>query len=1125
MKHPLLPLLLFFLFAISPALSQDQLSALIIDGRNNHDWQTTTDALQAILKSTGRFDVTVSTAPELKVPRAPRQPNTDDTGVKEKFEAFRTSYDSLTKPTRDAFASKWESWNPAFANFDVIILNYNGPDWPPAMKRAFVDYVKEGGGVLAIHAANNAFGNWQEFNEIIGLGWRPAIFGKCPKINPDTGEVFFDQGVDSKSAHGSKHAFQVTVRAKDHPVMRGLPGKWMHGRDELYHHMRGPAKNLTILSSAYSDPKQRGTGLHEPITWEVAYGKGRVIVTSMGHFWPGDTDMSGLHCVGFQTIVARSAEYVATGDVRPYPETDDEFTIRIMPKENEVMTCSPNARLQTASLHPRSFPVENARLFKAFATDPHSTVSASKKKEADPYTMLTPEEERTTFDLAAGYREDLAAAEPDVEEPVLTVWDGNGAMYVAEMRSYMQDEKGTGTKTLRNGRVKRLEDVDGDGYYEKVTIFADNLNLPRAVLPLDDRIAIRESDTLDVYSYRDTNGDGVADEKTLLYEGGTDGRHNPDKSVEHQDSGLMWNLDNHIYITYNSERYRFTDGTWTPEKQRGHWTQWGLTHNDVGDIFWSTNTDPMAEPYVHPRYLQTANRLAGKGINGKPIDLGAPYDVGFMQVKSLCLLDDRGGAAAETRAFTSACGQTVYRGHKLPFEDYGRHFICDPTIHVVRRANLFKQEGLDRLEKAEPEEEEFLRSSDINSRFINTATGPDGCLYVTDMYRGIIQDAGWLSPGPRENIVKNGLHDNNQHGRIWRIRHADHTPGDRPRMLDESTAELTRHLEHPNGWWRDTAQKLIILREDRETVAPLLQGMARFAQNPLTRLHALWTLEGIGPISRDIVLESFSDRDPRVRRAAVQIAERWINTVDFGDLDLNRLKPLANDPDPRVAEQLIHTLGTNVITERDDLVNSLIVTAARKHPADKGVMLATGISLWGKKELPFVKAIFEDKSELDPAVAMTWKAALSNWNRGLKFPDDMPKDHQRAIQGGETLYFKSCVTCHGADGKGIKIAGTDFALAPSLVDSPRVHGDPEKLILVALHGLTGPINGKNYQAGFMPPFAALGIPREDRTAEILSYIRYAWGTEIREIVTKEQVIEAKKKHADRKAPWTDPELK
>ena len=755
-------LLIILAFSHSPARvqsaeenSQRKIKVLIVDGRNNHDWQTTTDALRAILDSTGRFDVSVSTAPELKMPRNPRDPKSDDTEIQKNFDQYSEAFKELTQATRDSFPKIWKSWKPNFAEHEVVLLNYNGDEWTEETKIAFVDYVKNGGGVVAVHAANNAFRNWDEFNDIIGMGWRPAPYGKAIKIDPESGKLFWDKEAGN-SGHGSKHAFQITVRERDHPIMQGLPEKWMHGRDELYHDMRGPAKNLTVLSSAFSDPKQRGTGKHEPITWEVAYGKGRVVVTSMGHFWRGDTTWGGLHCVGFQTVIARSCEYVATGKV-----TQEKPTA--FPSAKEAVALSPSA----------------IRSEEASKTSLAERV-LSKKKE-NPYSMLTPEEELTTFDLAPGYRAALVASEPDVQEPVLTVWDGNGVMYVAEMRSYMQDEKGTGTKELKNGRIKRLEDTTGDGKLDRVTIFADKLNLPRMILPLDDRIAVRETDTMDIVAYRDTDGDGVADEKTLLYERGPYGRGNIGTSVEHQDSGLVWNIDNHIYISYNLERYRFTDGSWKAEKQRSHWTQWGLDHNDTGDLFWITNTDPMASPYLPTKYWEAPKRISGKNPPGIPIDLGKPYEPTFLSVKSTCLLNDRGGDAPEVRGFTSSCGQSVFRGHKLPFEDRGRYFFCDPTIHVVRRANMTKKDGLDFLEKAEPDDGEFLRSSDINCRFINTATGPDGCLYVTDMYRGIIQDAPWLSEAPRKFIRESGLSKNIQHGRIWRIRHADHTPARSPR--------------------------------------------------------------------------------------------------------------------------------------------------------------------------------------------------------------------------------------------------------------------------------------------------------------------------------------------------------
>jgi mono/diheme cytochrome c family protein/glucose/arabinose dehydrogenase/type 1 glutamine amidotransferase len=1079
------------------AETPEQIRALIVDGRNNHDWEITTDALRATLESTGRFAVSVSTAPELKIPNGPRNPNSKDESVQQAFDQYRKSYEELTGPVQEAFPAEWQLWQPAFGDYEVVILNYNGPDWPEAMRKSFVEYVKSGGGVFLVHAANNAFRNWEEFNEMIGMGWRPAPSGKAIKVNAGTGAPYWDKEAGN-SGHGSKHAFAVTVRAPGHPVMKGLPAVWMHGKDELYHDMRGPAQKLTILSSAFSDPAQRGTGKHEPITWEVEYGEGKAIVTSMGHFWKGQEEWDGLHCVGFQTIVNRSCEYLATGEVTiPVPS---EF-----PGEEEVSAVTPGAV---------NWGAEEEESSRVIAWSDYSYLP---KKKENPYVALTPEEELQTFDLAPGYVAELVAAEPDVEEPVLTVFDGNGVIYVAEMRSYMQDVEGTGTKTAKNGRIKRLEDTDGDGRVDRVTVFVDNLNLPRAILPLDDRIAVRETDTMDIVSYRDTDGDGVADEKELLYERGPYGRGNVGTSVEHQDSGLIWNIDNHIYLSYNIERYRFTDGTWTPESQRGHWTQWGLTHNDVGDLYWIHNSDPVAFPYLSPHYWETVKERAGKEIHGVPIDMGKPYGPDFLKVKSHCLLNDRGGPAAEVRSFTSACGQTIFRGHKLPRSDYGAHFFCDPTIHVVRRSDITKKGGLDFFEKAEPGDAEFLRSSDINSRFVNTATGPDGCLYVTDMYRGIIQDAPWLSPEPRKNIVANGLDKNIRMGRIWRVRHEDYEPGARPRMIGESTVSLVRHLEHPNGWWRDTAQRMIILREDRETVVPLLKGIAQFSQNALGRLHALWTLEGIGVLDLSFVSDRYADRDPRVRRAAVQIAERWIE--EPGAID--GLRVFEKERDEIVAQQVVLSLG-KVSGESRGKADELIQAIAENHLQSRSMILAAGVSLWGGKDLPLVEKL-KSGDGIDPGVAASWKVALANWNRGIEFPKEMPDDHRRLVRDGEVLYFQSCVACHGADGKGLEVPGTDLFLAPSLADSPRVHGSKEQLVPILLHGLTGPLDGKTYQAGFMAPGAALGLTRERDFAQVLSYLRFAWDRKSGPI-TEEDVKKIKAATSDRALPWTQEEL-
>ncbi len=297
------------LFASQDAVGAERLKVLILDGRNNHDWRTTTEALKTTLVACGRFDVEVATAPEDKAPPAPKKPKIEDAAYLE----AKKQRDDIVKSLRPEMDAAWGKWSVDFSKYQAVVLNYNGPDWPKPMQQAFIDYVRNGGGVMLIHAANNAFPNWTEFNDMIGLGWRKGGFGQCLIVNQD-GSVS-ECCHDDATSHGTKHSFVVTNRVPDHPVLRGMPLEWLHGKDELYHHLRGPAKNVTVLASAFSEEKERGSGRHEPVLHETMFGKGRVLVSTMGHAWLGDTEWNCLHCVGFQTIVARGVEYVATGKV------------------------------------------------------------------------------------------------------------------------------------------------------------------------------------------------------------------------------------------------------------------------------------------------------------------------------------------------------------------------------------------------------------------------------------------------------------------------------------------------------------------------------------------------------------------------------------------------------------------------------------------------------------------------------------------------------------------------------------------------------------------------------------------------------------------------------------------
>ena len=248
------------------------LKVLIVDGQNNHDWQATTPILKAYFEESDRFTVEVATSPPAK--------------------------------------HDMSGFLPDFKAYDVVVSNYNGEPWSQEAQLAFQTYVFGGGGFVSVHAANNAFPDWEEYNQMIGLaGWRGRDQRWGPYVYYRDEARVRDDTAGRGGSHGAQHEFQVTTRQPDHPIVRGLPSNWLHTKDELYDRLRGPAKNMQVLATAYADPEQRGSGRHEPMLMTIEYGSGRVFHTTLGH-----ADYS-MRCVGFMTTLLRGAEWVATGKV------------------------------------------------------------------------------------------------------------------------------------------------------------------------------------------------------------------------------------------------------------------------------------------------------------------------------------------------------------------------------------------------------------------------------------------------------------------------------------------------------------------------------------------------------------------------------------------------------------------------------------------------------------------------------------------------------------------------------------------------------------------------------------------------------------------------------------------
>ncbi len=546
---------------------------------------------------------------------------------------------------------------------------------------------------------------------------------------------------------------------------------------------------------------------------------------------------------------------------------------------------------------------------------------AATAEERPPATSLRvpprePDEALKSFEVLDGFQMQLVAHEPDVLEPIVIAYDENGLMYAAE---YLKFPKRAIEGKRASGRIRLLRDHDGDGKYEQSHVFADGLEWPTGICPWKGGVFVIAAP--DVWFLKDTDGDGKADVRKKVYTGF--GFNNEEGAA----NNLIWRLDHWIYgagsnsggeirladqpnaraVSLRGRDFRFHPVTGKFEAISGS-EQFGNTFDDWNNRFICQNSKPAVHVVLPARYLARNPYLPVPAVRqniwkGDRVYRASPPEPWRLARTKIRLAQPRKWAATYVAhdVFTACTGVTIYRGAAYPKKYRGNLFVGDVQSNLIHR-RLMQPSGVSFDSLRADEDTEMVRSKDNWFRPANMINAPDGTLHIVDMYREVIETPDSL---PAEILAKVDLLNGNNRGRIYRLAPPGFKVPRPPRLGSASTEELVRELENQNGWWRDTAGRLLYERQDRRAIQPL-RTLLRETKSELAQLHALYALEGLGALHAEDLAQALAAPSAGVREHAVRLAESHLQK---SDLLLEQVVALANDRNPRVRFQVGFSLG------------------------------------------------------------------------------------------------------------------------------------------------------------------------------------------------------------------------
>ncbi|OJY92087.1 MAG: dehydrogenase [Sphingobacteriales bacterium 44-15] len=730
---------------------------------------------------------------------------------------------------------------------------------------------------------------------------------------------------------------------------------------------------------------------------------------------------------------------------------------------------------------------------------------ATQKKIIAEAPVLTPQESIPAMKVENGFEVRLVASEPLISTPVALNFDDKGRIWAVEMQGFMPDTVGRG-ENIPNGKIIILEDKDGDGIMDDRKVFLDSLVLPRALCLIENGLLVAEPPNL---WYIEINNDR-AGKKILV-----DSAYAPGGNAEHQPNGLLRGIDNWIYNAKSAKRYRKKGDQWLTERThfRG---QWGISQDDFGRLYYNNNSQNLLGDYFLPAlgaWNESQRSVAGYSVDMVkdnrvyPIRPTTGVNRGYREGEldsSLRLVN-----------FTAACGPLVYRGGLFDSAYHENVFVAEPSANLVKR-NALREKGYSTEGKQAYAGREFLASIDERFRPVNLHNGPDGAIYVVDMYRGIIQHRTYLTSYLKKEIEKRGLTTPLNCGRIYKVAPAGKTV--KPVLMPHEPLALVNLLKDKNGWIRDKAQQMLVDGK-MISVQPELRKYLKESSDPVRVVHAMWTLEGLGILQYEDIVPLFRHPNWKVRASALTAASSVINGDNYRRFAAE-IRQIMERQDTLTAPYIsfqLHCIGAF----DQPMADTLWMDIAKKYPDNRYVADAL-ISTIEKKENIFYKKIRFIEPDTNLAINRQFEKTLDDIkkNESGKNMAQLNAQYPRAAQ----VYRVVCRSCHGSDGNGI------VSLAPPLNQSSWVTGDKRKLIAIVLYGLIGPVtvNNKVYKApevsGEMPGLLNSDELNEDDIAQTLSYIRRNWNNNASG-VTKEDVLKVRQRWGNRQQPFTAEELK